>query len=107
LAEADSKKNHIARVLLAGLKEREFQMSRLPATVLAKYMSMAMDRATLIAQHDYEEYLGVVDAVGRTAPFIGVLGGTPFTLAIGTGIAVPCVGLERTCATRHCCSWPR
>jgi len=92
ITTAYSKKAHLARIVLAGLKERErLQSKQLSESTIAKHMNQAMEREIITLQIHYRAGLGFVDAIGSTAPFIGALGGSAVTFATGTLLAIPTI----------------
>ena len=54
-------------------------------------MQLAMEVKLLNLQADYDSGLEVLDALGRTAPFIGALGGSAVTFAFGIALAIPTI----------------
>lgn len=85
------KQSHLAKVVYAGLAERHAQLEVLSEDQLPKHMNQAMGRRITWLQYDYGKHLGMLDAIGRTSPFFGALGGTTFTFAFGIILAVPSI----------------
>jgi hypothetical protein len=81
--------SHLAHAIRAGLKElRRCQALSMPDTLLALRVRESMDRDLAVQVATFKEHLGLVDAVGRTAPFVGLIVGTPGGLVFGTLLAL-------------------
>lgn len=93
IAKQYSAESHLAKIVLAGLLEYESIYANSPGAQVAKYVQQAMEREMLQLQYQYERGLGLLDACGRTSPFIGALGGSTFTFAFGIILAVPIIWL--------------
>lgn len=91
LSKTYEEQSHLANVIYAGLLERKQYADELSEDQLPKHMNQAMGRAVTWLQYDYGKHLGMLDAIGRTSPFFGALGGTAFTFAFGIILAVPSV----------------
>jgi biopolymer transport protein ExbB/TolQ len=89
ISREQSKRSHLADVIRAGMETRERLPGKLPDDLIVKHMEEAMERQTLIVSHQYIQGLTRFEWIGGVAPFIGVLGGSPYTFAIGTFLAVP------------------
>jgi hypothetical protein len=85
------KNSHIAKIVMAGFDERRRLPDGLTSSQMARHMQQAMEREFLKLQADYESGLGVLDALGRTAPFIGALGGSAATFTFGIALAIPTI----------------
>ena len=83
----------LAKIVLAGLKERERLKDRQLSEPPIKHMNQAMEREIIKLQRHYRAGLGFVDAMGGTLPFIGALSGSPSTFAFGTFLAIPTIWL--------------
>jgi biopolymer transport protein ExbB/TolQ len=59
-----------------------------------------MEREVLGLQYEYERGLGLLDALGRTSPFIGALGGSAFTFAFGIIVAIPTIWFATNLRTK-------
>jgi len=87
-----SKRTHMARVVLAGMEERDALLkAKLQESLVSKHMSQAMERCILVVKYEYKWGLGIMDAIGSTAPFIGALGGSALTFALGIILAIPTI----------------
>lgn len=84
-----AKTSHIAKIVMAGFEERRRLPAGLTSSQVARHMQQAMEREFLKLQLNYESGLGVLDALGRTAPFIGALGGSAVTFTFGIALAIP------------------
>lgn len=92
ITNAYSKHTHLARIVRAGLKERNrLKEKQLSESAIVKHMNQAMEREIINRQNYYRRGLGFLDAIGSTAPFIGALGGTAPTFALGTILAIPTI----------------
>jgi biopolymer transport protein ExbB/TolQ len=91
LSNTYAKDSHIAHVMYVGLCERNSYGGELSEEQLPKHMEQAMGRVITLLQYNYGKHLGILDAIAFTSPFFGVLGGTPYTLAFGTILAVPSI----------------
>jgi hypothetical protein len=82
-------KSHLAHAIRAGLRElKRCQALTMPDTLLALRVRETMDRDLAVQVAEFKEHLGLVDAVGRTAPFVGLAIGTPGGLMLGTLLAL-------------------
>jgi hypothetical protein len=86
-----AKTSHIAKIAMAGFEERRRLPASLTSSQVARHMQQAMEREFLKLQADYESGLGILDALGRTAPFIGALGGSAVTFTFGIALAIPTI----------------
>lgn len=91
LARAYSITSHTARIVSAGFEERRSLKSGLASSRVAKHMQLAMEIQLINLQADYDSGLEVLDALGRTAPFIGALGGSAVTFTFGIALAIPTI----------------
>jgi len=77
--------SHLSKVIVAGMIERKScDLRSMPDTVLTLAVREAMDRSVSMQVLEWKEHLGFVDAVGRTAPFVGVVIGNAVGVAAGT-----------------------
>jgi biopolymer transport protein ExbB/biopolymer transport protein TolQ len=74
--DKDVKNSHLAKVLLAGLQEVQFQSEEGSADkdVTMEAAHRAIQRATAISMMDLRRNLSGLATVGATAPFVGLLG---------------------------------
>lgn len=74
--DKDVKNSHLAKVLLAGLQEIQFQTEEGSADkdVTMEAAHRAIQRATAISMMDLRRNLSGLATVGATAPFVGLLG---------------------------------
>ncbi len=74
--DKDVKNSHLAKVLLAGLQEIQFQTEEGSASkdVTMEAAHRAIQRATAISMMDLRRNLSGLATVGATAPFVGLLG---------------------------------
>ncbi len=74
--DKDVKNSHLAKVLLAGLQEIQFQTEEGTASkdVTMEAAHRAIQRATAISMMDLRRNLSGLATVGATAPFVGLLG---------------------------------
>jgi hypothetical protein len=100
-----AKTSHIAKVAMAGFEERRHLPTSLTSSQVVRHMQQAMEREFLKVQADYESGLGILDALGRTAPFIGALGGSAVTFTFGIVLAIPTIwflaNLRNKTTVRH------
>jgi biopolymer transport protein ExbB/biopolymer transport protein TolQ len=66
--------SHLARVILAGLQEYEFQRERGSAVDLVDTVRDSIQRATTLTSHDLKRGISGLAAIGTVAPFVGLLG---------------------------------
>src|SRR5215213_5948492 len=91
LAQKYSTTSHTAKIVRAGFEERRSLKSGLASSQVAKHMHLAMEIQLINLQADYDSGLEVLDALGRTAPFIGALGGSAVTFVFGIALAIPTI----------------
>ena len=74
--DKDVKNSHLAKVLLAGLQEIQFQTEEGSADkdVTMEAAHRAIQRATAIGMMDLRRNLSGLATIGATAPFVGLLG---------------------------------
>ena len=74
--DKDVKNSHLAKVLLAGLQEIQFQTEEGTANkdVTMEAAHRAIQRATAIGMMDLRRNLSGLATIGATAPFVGLLG---------------------------------
>ena len=74
--DKDVKNSHLAKVLLAGLQEIQFQTEEgsLDKDTTMEAAHRAIQRATAISMMDLRRNLSGLATVGATAPFVGLLG---------------------------------
>jgi len=69
------KNSHLAKVLIAGLNELEFQEDeKAPYAEKVESAKRAIDRATIKGLVEYRRGLTVLATIGSTGPFIGLFG---------------------------------
>ncbi|HEX3068768.1 MAG TPA: hypothetical protein VHX14_09325 [Thermoanaerobaculia bacterium] len=77
--------SHVAKVIVMGMLERQrCEMYGMPDATLTLAVGGAMDRSVALQVLEWKEHLGLVDAIGRTAPFVGVVAGNAAGVAAGT-----------------------
>jgi biopolymer transport protein ExbB/TolQ len=86
-----SVKSHLAKIVHDGLLEYKKYSRKYPKETALKFAKQSMDISVSILKAEYEKGVGFLDAIGRTAPFIGTLGGSAVTLTIGILIAIPAI----------------
>jgi biopolymer transport protein ExbB/biopolymer transport protein TolQ len=74
--DKEVKNSHLAKVLLAGLQEIQYQSEEGTATkdITMEAAHRAVQRATAIGMMDLRRNLSGLATVGATAPFVGLLG---------------------------------
>jgi len=74
--DKDVKNSHLAKVLLAGLQEIQFQTEEGSADkdITMEAAHRAIQRATAIGMMDLRRNLSGLATIGATAPFVGLLG---------------------------------
>lgn len=74
--DKEVKNSHLAKVLLAGLQEIQYQSEEGAATkdITMEAAHRAVQRATAIGMMDLRRNLSGLATVGATAPFVGLLG---------------------------------
>lgn len=87
--------SHLAQVILVGMIERKnCEMHSMPDTLVTSAVREAMDRSVARQVLAWKEHLGLVDAIGKTAPFVGVIIGNAAGLAAGTLLSLVTIWLE-------------
>lgn len=81
--------SHLAKVILPGLRElKTGQSLQMPESVVSARVREAMEREVAMQSWNWRSHLGLVDAVGRTAPFVGLVIGTAAAIAAGTVLSL-------------------
>lgn len=85
LCRSSAYSSHLAKIVGAALLELEnCRAISMPEPETALSVREGMERTAAVVSAELKEDMGLFDAMGRTAPFVGVLAGTPITLAAGT-----------------------
>ncbi len=82
--------SHLAKVVLAGLQEYQFQQetgSNLQRDDLLDTVRRAIQRASALTANDLKKGVASLATIGSTAPFVGLLGTTVGVINAFTGIA--------------------
>lgn len=82
--------SHLAKVVLAGLQEYQFQQesgSNLSRGDLLDTVRRAIQRATALTANDLKKGVAGLATIGSTAPFVGLLGTTVGVINAFVGIA--------------------
>ena len=82
--------SHLAKVVLAGLQEYQFQHDAggaLNRDDLVDTVRRAIQRATALTSNDLKKGIPALATIGSTAPFVGLLGTVVGVIAAFTGIA--------------------
>lgn len=82
--------SHLAKVVLAGLQEYQFQQesgSSLSREDLLDTVRRAIQRATALTANDLKKGVAGLATIGSTAPFVGLLGTTVGVINAFVGIA--------------------
>ena len=82
--------SHLAKVVLAGLQEYQFQTDAggvLHRDDLVDTVRRAIQRATALTSNDLKTGIPALATIGSTAPFVGLLGTVVGVIAAFTGIA--------------------
>ena len=89
------KNSHLAKVLVAGLNELQFQQdSQLRAAEVVESAKRAIERATIKGVQEFKRGLNGLATIGSTGPFVGLFG-TVF------GIITAFQGMRRLRVGRH------
>lgn len=99
LSKQAMESSHLAIVVHWGFATYREMEGTLSHTQRMKQMQITLDSALLIRQSELERHFGLLDATGRIAPFIGALGGTSRTFAIGIILAALVVWFVTTVRT--------
>ena len=86
----DYRYSHLAKVVLAGLQEYQFQQdsgSNLSREDLLDTVHRAIQRATALASTDLKKGVASLATIGSTAPFVGLLGTTIGVINAFVGMA--------------------
>jgi biopolymer transport protein ExbB/TolQ len=84
------KYSHLAKVVLAGLQEYQFQQesgSNLSREDLLDTVHRAIQRATALTSNDLKKGVPSLATIGSTAPFVGLLGTVVGVITAFTGMA--------------------
>ena len=106
----DYRYSHLAKVVLAGLQEYQFQQesnSGLSREDVLDTVRRSIQRATALTNNDLKKGVSSLATIGATAPFVGLLGTVVGVINAFTG------DLERSLQVRHSapdqirsnCSW--
>jgi len=82
--------SHLAKVVLAGLQEYQFQHDAggaLNRDDLVDTVRRAIQRATALTSNDLKKGIPALATIGSTAPFVGLLGTVVGVISAFTGIA--------------------
>jgi biopolymer transport protein ExbB len=82
--------SHLAKVVLAGLQEYQFQQesgSNLSREDLLDTVRRSIQRASALTQNDLKKGVASLATIGATAPFVGLLGTTVGVINAFVGIA--------------------
>jgi biopolymer transport protein ExbB/TolQ len=86
----DYRYSHLAKVVLAGLQEYQFQQesgSQLGREDLLDTVRRSIQRATALTTSDLKKGVNTLATIGSTAPFVGLLGTVVGVINAFTGIA--------------------
>jgi biopolymer transport protein ExbB/biopolymer transport protein TolQ len=89
-AKPEYRYSHLAKVVLAGLQEYQFQQeanSGLNRDDLLDTVRRAIQRATALTANDLKKGVSTLATIGSTAPFVGLLGTVVGVINAFTGIA--------------------
>ena len=110
--------SHLAKVVLAGLQEYQFQQEAggaLSREDVVDTVRRAIQRATALTASDLKKGVAALATIGATAPFVGLLGTVVGIITAFQGIAAtgraasaPCrpVSRKRSSRPRSASSWP-
>src|SRR5678816_3889526 len=87
--------SHLAKVVLAGLQEYQFQQEAgggLSREDLVDSVRRSIQRATALTQSDLKKGVNTLATIGTTAPFVGLLGTVVGVINAFVGIASSCSG---------------
>src|SRR5678816_2689298 len=87
--------SHLAKVVLAGLQEFQFQQEAgggLSRDDLVDSVRRSIQRATALTQSDLKKGVNTLATIGTTAPFVGLLGTVVGVINAFVGIASSCSG---------------
>jgi biopolymer transport protein ExbB/biopolymer transport protein TolQ len=82
--------SHLAKVVLAGLQEYQFQQesgANLSREDLVDTVRRAIQRASALTQNDLKKGVSALATIGATAPFVGLLGTVVGIISAFQGIA--------------------
>ena len=83
--------SHLAKVVLAGLQEYQFQQdaggANLTRDVIVDTVRRAIQRATALTSNDLKKGIPSLATIGSTAPFVGLLGTVVGVISAFQGIA--------------------
>jgi biopolymer transport protein ExbB/TolQ len=91
LSEDFSLESHLARIILHPLKEYVRMKNDIPEKRNLRLVKDIADSETNKLQYEFEAGLSILDSIGRTSSFVGALGGSALTFAIGIAIAIPTI----------------
>lgn len=88
LSETYLDDSHLARIVNAGLTKRAKLFGKLNDELVIKHMEGGMERVTLVTDGEFKLRLGMLEAIGSTAQFVGLSGVSPYTFGWGTLLAI-------------------
>ena len=97
--------SHLAKVVLAGLQEYQFQQENaggLSREELLDTVRRSIQRATALTSNDLKKGVSALATIGATAPFVGLLGTVVGVINAFTGIASTGLGRYRRRVGRYC-----
>src|SRR6187401_965221 len=89
-ASKDYRYSHLAKVVLAGLQEYQFQQEtghNLNREDVLDTVRRSIQRATALTSSDLKKGINALATIGSTAPFVGLLGTVVGVIVAFTGIA--------------------
>jgi biopolymer transport protein ExbB/biopolymer transport protein TolQ len=89
-AAKDYRYSHLAKVVMAGLQEYQFQQdtqSTLNREDVLDTVRRSIQRATALTSSDLKKGISALATIGSTAPFVGLLGTVVGVIVAFTGIA--------------------
>ncbi len=91
LSKDFSERSHLAKIVFVGLEEYKETKELFSTEKALKMSKNKMDAVSEHLKYEYAIGIGFLDSVGRTSPFLGALGGSATTFAIGILVAIPAV----------------
>jgi biopolymer transport protein ExbB/TolQ len=81
--------SHLAGLVLRALEEvARCRQNGTPDSITLVIAREVMEQDTATRVHDWKKGLGLVDAIGRTSPFVGAAAGTQVAFSFGTLLAI-------------------
>jgi biopolymer transport protein ExbB/biopolymer transport protein TolQ len=99
-ASKDYRYSHLAKVVLAGLQEYQFQQesgSSLNRDDVLDTVRRSIQRATALTSNDLKKGVNTLATIGSTAPFVGLLGTVVGVINAFVGIASTGSAVSRAC----------